>query len=124
MVPSYLMQVRKGSNPLFSAMSIWSLCRPHKRHQWSIVIANPRKRVLEDKDYKSFTLDPTTLLDKQFILEEGEGKNTLFQVTELRFRKGSRKYLVQFEGCIDSVTKQRPLAIQFHCSRESNRLTV
>ena len=66
--------------------------------------ANPRKRVLTATDYTLFADNPTTLPDKQFLLKEDGGRNSLYEVTEVRFLKGSWVYLVQFEGCCDCVT--------------------
>lgn len=59
------------------------------------------------KDYKVFKRDPATLVDKQFLLKEDGSRSCLYKVTEVRFLKGSWQYLVQFEGCIDSVTIPR-----------------
>jgi hypothetical protein len=42
--------------------------------------------------------DPTTLINKQFLLKEGDG-DSLYEITEVRFLKGSWKYVVWFEGC-------------------------
>ena len=67
-------------------------------------VANPSKHPLTTEDYKLFTGDPTSLPDKQFLLEEEDGSDSLYEVTEVRFAKRSWKYLVQFEGCIDTVT--------------------
>ena len=67
-------------------------------------IANPCKRLLTVQDYTLFTSNPTTLPDKQFLLEDGEGRDSLFEVTEVRFLKGSWEYLVRFEGCCDCIT--------------------
>ena len=67
-------------------------------------IANPCKRLLTVEDYMSFTDNPTTLPDKQFLLEEdGESGDSLYEVTEVRFLKGSWEYLVRFEGCCDCI---------------------
>lgn len=67
-------------------------------------IANPPKRLLTAEDYTLFAGNPATLPDKQFLLEEDGGLDTLYEVTEVKFRKGSWEYLVQFEGCYDCVT--------------------
>lgn len=67
-------------------------------------IANPRKRLLTTEDYALFASDPTALPDKQFLLNEGEGSESLYEVTEVRFQKGSWVYLVRFEGCCDCIT--------------------
>ena len=67
-------------------------------------IANPPKRLLTAEDYMLFAGDPTTLPDKQFLLNEDGGRESLYEVTEVRFLKGSWEYLVQFEGCCHCVT--------------------
>jgi hypothetical protein len=66
-------------------------------------IANPPKHPLTADDYLLFVDNPTTLPDKQFLLEEGEGSDSLYEVTEVRYSKGSWEYLVRFEGCSDCV---------------------
>jgi len=50
----------------------------------------------------SFEGNPTTLVDKQFILEEEEGE-LLYEITEVRFLKGCWQYQVRFESCSDCV---------------------
>ena len=67
-------------------------------------IANPSKHPLTTDDYTLLIGDPTTLTDKQFLLEEDEGHDFIYKVTQVRFAKGSWEYLVQFEGCSDCVT--------------------
>jgi hypothetical protein len=67
-------------------------------------IANPRKRLLTVEDCTLFADNPATLLGKQFLREEDGGRDSLYEVTEVKFRKGSQEYLVQFEGCCDCVT--------------------
>jgi hypothetical protein len=67
-------------------------------------IANPRKRLLTAEDYTLFAGNPTTLPDKQFLLEEDGGRDSLYEVTEVKFQKASWAYLVRFEGCCDCVT--------------------
>jgi hypothetical protein len=64
-------------------------------------IAGPCKRLLTAEDCTLFAGDPTTLPDKQFLLEEDD---SLYEVTEVKFRKGSWAYEVRFEGCCDCVT--------------------
>lgn len=67
-------------------------------------IANPCKHLLTAEDYTLFAGNPSTLADKQFLLEEGEGRDSLYEVTEVKFRMGSWAYEVRFEGCCDCVT--------------------
>ena len=69
-------------------------------------IANPSKHwhPLTTEDYTLFIGDPTTFTDKQFLLEDDEGYDFIYKVTQVRFAKGSWEYLVQFEGCSDCVT--------------------
>lgn len=64
--------------------------------------ASPPKRLLTADDHLLFEGDPTALVDKQFLLEEEDG-DSLYEVTEVRFLKGSWEYLVRFEGCVDCV---------------------
>jgi len=66
-------------------------------------IANPTKRLLTAEDYVVFAGNPTTLPDKQFLLQENEAGDSLYEVTEVRFSKGSWEYLVRFEGWRDAV---------------------
>ena len=53
-------------------------------------------------DHLLFKGDPTTLVDKQFLLKEEDG-DVLYEVTEVRFLKGSWEYVVRFEGCADCI---------------------
>jgi hypothetical protein len=64
--------------------------------------ASPSKFLLTADDCSLFKDDPTTLVDKQFLLKEGDG-DLLYEVTEVRFLKGSWEYIVRFEGCFDCV---------------------
>ena len=64
--------------------------------------AMPPKRRLTANDHSLFKGDPTTLVDRQFLLKEGDG-DILYKVTEVRFLKGSWEYVVRFEGCGDCV---------------------
>ena len=66
--------------------------------------ANPSKRLLTAEDYMLFANNPTTLPDKQFLLKEDGGRDSIYEVTEVKFRKGSWAYEVRFEGCCDCVT--------------------
>ena len=74
----------------------------------SIGITSSHKRFVitpevSAEDYTLFARNPTTLPDKQFILEKEEGRESLFEVTEARFCKGSWTYGVRFEGCTYSI---------------------
>jgi len=64
--------------------------------------AMPPKRRLTANDHSLFKGDPTTLVDKKFLLKEGDG-DILYKVTEVRFLKGSWEYVVRFEGCGDCI---------------------
>lgn len=78
---------------------------PHLVNPLMRSTANPRKRLLTTEDYTLFAANPTTLPDKQFLLEEEDGgRESLYEVTEVTFRKGSWAYLVRFEGCCNCVT--------------------
>ena len=63
---------------------------------------SPPKHPLTADDFSLFEGDPTTLVDKQFLLKEGDG-DSLYKVTEVRFLKGCWEYVVQFEGCGDCI---------------------
>lgn len=66
----------------------------------------PPKRLLTADDHSLFAGNPTTLVDRQFLLEEEESdtdSDSLYEVTEVRYLKGSWQYLVRFEGCSDCV---------------------
>ena len=65
-------------------------------------ITNTYKRITPEQ-IKLFTDNPTTLPNKQFLLDEDDGSDTLYEVTEVRFLKGHWEYLVRFEGCYDTV---------------------
>ena len=63
----------------------------------------PQTRQLTEEDYRMFATNPISLPDKQFLLEEDsddghETVETLYEVTEVQFRKGSWAYLIRFEG--------------------------
>jgi hypothetical protein len=49
-----------------------------------------------------FKHDPTILVDKQFILEEGDN-SILYEIVGVSFSKGAWKFQVCFEGCGNSV---------------------
>ena len=57
----------------------------------------PPKRCLTANDHSLFKGDPTTLVDRQFLLKEGDG-DILYEVTEVRFWKGSWEYVVHQEN--------------------------
>jgi hypothetical protein len=63
--------------------------------------ASPSKHLLTADNRSLFKSDPTTLVDKQFLLQE-DG-DLLYEVTEVKFLKGSWEYVVRFEGCSDCV---------------------
>jgi len=64
---------------------------------------NPPTRRISAKDHILFKENPTALVDKQFLLEEDQKINCLYEVTEVRFLKQNWEYLVRFEGCFDCV---------------------
>ena len=62
----------------------------------------PPKCCLTANDHLLFKGNSTTLINKQFLLKEGDG-DILYKVTEVRFLKGSWEYIVQFKGCSDCI---------------------
>lgn len=96
-----LVLVYKSHNPFLSHKDLPTTHVPLAHNPLMRSIANPSKLPLTTEDYTLFTDNPTTLTDKQFFLEEDD---SVYEVTEVRFAKGTWEYLVQFEGCSDCVT--------------------
>ena len=69
-------------------------------------ITTPPEYLVTVDDCTSFERDPTTLVNKQFILEEDRDGGLLYEIVEVRFSKGGWVYQVQFEGCSDSINVQ------------------
>jgi len=67
-------------------------------------IPKPRQRPLTAEDCTLFAGNPVTLPGKQFLLDEGGGRDSLYEVTEVKLLKGRSEYLVQFEGSWNCVT--------------------
>jgi hypothetical protein len=63
---------------------------------------SPRRHLVTVEDRTLFERDRTAIVNKQFILEEGNG-GLLCEVMDVSFAKGSWIYRVQYEGCSDTV---------------------
>lgn len=67
-------------------------------------IPSPPTRLVTADDCVSFKRDPTTLVNKQFVLEEEDDDDgCLCEIIEARYANGDWAYQVQFEGCSDPV---------------------
>jgi hypothetical protein len=66
-------------------------------------IPTPPTRLVTADDVVSFKRDPTTLVNKKFVLEAEGDDDGLCEIMEVRYSNGDWAFQVRFEGCSDSV---------------------
>lgn len=106
LVPLSILLFEQSHIPRFPAYlrSLPTPQMPPLVHPLTRSIREPRQCPITAEDCTMFVGNPATFPGKQFLLEEGGGRDSSYEVTEVKLLKGTTEYLVQFEGCSDCVT--------------------